>query len=68
MLENVMPCEISQVPWRQTLCYSIYIVSKIVECIELKSEMMDDSCQGLGGAGNGELLINEHKLSVKQDE
>jgi len=30
--------------------------------------MMDDSCQGLGGAGNGELLINEHKLSVKQDE
>lgn len=36
--------------------------------MELKSGMMNDSYQGLGGVGNGELLVNEHKFSLRQDK
>lgn len=35
--------------------------------MELKSGMMNDSYQGLG-VGNGELLVNEHKFSLRQDK
>ena len=42
--------------------------SKIVKFVDLKSGMMDDSYQELGGVGNRELLVNEHKCSLRQDK
>lgn len=36
--------------------------------MDLKSGMMDDSYQELGGVENGELLVNEHKFSLRQDK
>ena len=42
--------------------------SKIVKFVDLKSGMMDDSYQELGGVGNRELLVNEHKFSLRQDK
>lgn len=44
----------------------MYEVSKIVEFIESKSGMMVS--RGHGEGGNGGLLINGYRFSVKQDE
>ena len=49
----------------KTVWLNLSEVYKIVKSIEPEWNW---SCQGLGRGGNGELLINGHKVSVKQDE
>lgn len=54
-------------PQKDILCHSTSEVSKIVKFMESRSGMMVSGARGEAGR-NGEILINENKTSIKQDE
>jgi len=62
-LEDIMLGEISQ---SQRDEFHLEEASKAVTLLE--AEGGNGGCQGLGGGGNGELLINRQKVAVMQDE
>ena len=76
---NSAICDNTDEPWRyyakwnklategQMLHNSNYMRS--LKIIQYKESECYSSCQGVGGGGGtGELLVNEHKVSVKQDK
>lgn len=64
-LEDVVLNEISQTQ-KDIKVIHLYNISKIVKLIDTENIII--GCQGLLGEGNVELLYNEYKVLVMQDE
>lgn len=68
-LEDVMLRELGQ-SQKDKYCMMTHEVSKILKFVDSEKGMVVESRSppGIRGEGNGEFLINEHKVSVKRDE